>query len=150
MNIKNYLKPSKQFDIEELIRFAIEILGIKHVEELVLVHNERLLNTLSGDIEFSALLCNTLPNKYVLHIKDGAVSSTILCHELIHLHQYDRGDLKANSDYTEIIWKGEKYNSSTPYNEREWEEEAFSMQNWLWRKFKQMKKQQKKNEKSKS
>lgn len=117
----------------------------------MLVYNDRLLDMLSkGEIEYSALLTNPVENQYVLNVKSGISLEYILCHEFVHLQQFDRGDLKANLDYTEIVWKGERYDSSTSYEDREWEEEAFSMQNELWRKFKKLKRKQKKDERAKN
>jgi hypothetical protein len=64
-----------------------------------------------------------------------------LCHEMIHLQQYDRGDLQMSSDFRTVIWKGETFDNSSEYLEREWEEEAFNLQNKLWKKFKKNKKE---------
>lgn len=148
MKIKNYLKSPKRFDIEELITFAIKELGVEHIEEITLIYNEKLLDKLSKDVEYCALLYSPMPNHYVLYAREGALSQYVLCHELIHLHQYDRGDLKISEDFTKIYWKGDIFNNSIQYDQREWEIEAFSKQNKLWRKFKQMKRKQKRNEKS--
>mgnify|MGYP003293759942 CR=1 FL=1 len=149
MEIKNYLKSPKRFNIEELIEFAIKELNIKHIKEIKLMYNDRLLDKLSKDIEFSALLYSPIINHYILYVREGIISQYVLCHELIHLQQYDRGDLKINEDFTKIYWKGEVFDNSIQYDQREWEIEAFSKQNKLWRKFKQMKRKQKRNEKSK-
>lgn len=149
MEIKNYLKSPKRFNIEELIEFAIKELNIKHIKEIKLMYNDRLLDKLSQDVEFSALLYSPVTNHYILYVREGVISQYVLCHELIHLQQYDRGDLKINKDFTKIYWKGEVFDNSIQYDQREWEIEAFSKQNKLWRKFKQMKRKQKRNEKSK-
>lgn len=148
MEIKNYLKSPKRFNIEELIEFAIKELNIKHIKEIKLMYNDRLLDKLSKDVEFSALLYSPVINHYVLYMREGVISQYVLCHELIHLQQYDRGDLKINEDFTKIYWKGEVFDNSIQYDQREWEIEAFSKQSKLWRKFKQMKRKQKRNEKS--
>lgn len=151
MKITNTLISPRKFNIDELISFLIKELGISDKVELMLIYNDRLLDMLSkGEVEYSALLTNPLQNQYVLNVRSGVSLEYILCHEFVHLQQFDRGDLKANLDYTEIIWKGEKYDSSISYEDREWEEEAFSKQGKLWRKFKKLKKQQKKNERAKS
>lgn len=148
MKIKNHLKQPRQFNVEELIEFAVKTLNISNDIEISLMYNEKLLDKLSKDVEFSALLCNPIPNHYVLYTREGIALQHILCHELIHLHQYDRGDLKANQDFTEMVWKGENFDNSISYDKREWEIEAFSKQQKLWRMFKKYKRQQKKNEKS--
>lgn len=143
MEIKNYVKSPKQFDIEELLNFAIQKLNITPNIKITIMYNTTLLDKLSEDIEFSALLQNPVPNQYLLYIREGVISAQILCHELIHLQQYDKGDLKINKNFTEIIWKGNKFDNSIPYNKREWEIEAFSKQNALWKSFKKFKKQEK-------
>jgi hypothetical protein len=119
MKINNHIKSPKQFSVEELITFAITELNIKNDIEITLAYNTRLLEKLSKDVEFVALLQNPVPNNYVLFVKEGSVNQYVLCHELIHLHQYDRGDLKTNQDFTEVIWKGKLFDNSTPYEERE-------------------------------
>ena len=63
----------------------------------------------------------------------------ILCHEMVHLSQYERGDLKISSDYKTITWKGNVFDNSHDYACREWEQEAFKLQNKLWKEFKKSK-----------
>ena len=148
MKITTNLNQPKQFNVEELLQFIANILNIKDDVKLTVAYNDSLLNRLSGDIQYSALLCNPLPKTYYLHIKTSANLKSVLCHEMIHLQQYERGDLSMNSDYTQITWKGKLYDSKCDYNKRPWEIEAFSKQNELWKLFKNHKKN--KNEKSKN
>lgn len=51
----------------------------------------------------------------------------VLCHEVIHMYQYSSGDLIYNENG--VIWKGESIDlNSKEYEERPWENEAFSQQ----------------------
>ena len=117
---------------------ALKELNISEDAELMVVYNDDLLNRLStGDIEYEALLYNPAKDHYVLYVKESISGlQYVLCHEMIHLQQYDRGDLQMSSDFRTVIWKGETFNNSSEYLEREWEEEAFDQQNKLWKKFK--------------
>lgn len=138
MKIKNGIDSPKKFDVEELLEFLASELNIKDNVELMIVYNNALLEKLSTkDIEYEALLQNTFPDKYVLYVKENVSGlQYVLCHELVHLSQYDRGDLKMSSDFKTVTWKGIEYSNTYPYETREWEEEAFKMQNKLWKKFK--------------
>lgn len=140
MKIINTIESPKKFNIEELLNFLAEKLNISEDVELTVAYNDRLLNMLSKDIEYSALLQKILPKKYILFISSDADGlQYILCHEMIHLSQYERGDLEISPDFKQVTWKGNKYSNSVEYKDREWEEEAFSLQNKLWKEFKKEK-----------
>lgn len=138
MKLINYIESPKKFNVENLINFVAKELGISEEAELTICYNDILLDKLSTkDLEYEALLQNTLPNKYVLYVKENVSGlQFILCHEMIHLYQYDRGDLKMSSDFKTITWKGKEYTNDLDYSKREWEKEAFSLDNKLWKKFK--------------
>ena len=137
MEIKNHLKSPKAFDAEELLNFCAEELDIPEDVSLMLVQNEKLLESLSKDVEFEALLQNPIEKQFILFTRDKTISQYIICHEMVHMDQYCRGDLKTSHDFREVTWKGENFDNSVPYEDREWEQEAFSKQNKLWKKFKQ-------------
>lgn len=59
---------------------------------------------------------------------------------MIHLQQYDRSDLQMSSDFRTVTWKRETFDNSFEYLDRKWEE-AFGLQNKLWKKFKKNKKE---------
>ena len=72
-----------------------------------------------------------LGNEYqsVIYTKESLGRGTaikILAHELIHLHQYRSGKIKRVGTKG-VEWDGELIEDITtiPYNEREWEKEAF-------------------------
>lgn len=142
MKVINHINSTKKFDVEDLLNYLAQVLEISEEAELTLMYNDKLLKQLSkGDIEYSALLQNPISNKYVLFVKsDVGGLQIIICHEMVHLKQYDSGKLKMSPDYKTVWWNGEKFDATLDYIEREWENEAFSLQNKLWRKFKKHKK----------
>ena len=100
MKITNHIKSPKNFNVEELIEYLATVLEIDTKAELTLMYNDKLLNQLSkGDVEYSALLQNPIPNQYILFVKtDVAGLQSIICHEMVHLKQYDSGKLKMSQD----------------------------------------------------
>ena len=137
MKITNHLKSPKKFDIEDLLNFCAKELNISEDVTITLIQNKKLLCNISNDVEFEAILSNPFYKSYILYTKDDVVSQYIICHEMIHMSQYERGDLKMSSDFSKITWKGKIFDNSISYDKREWEQEAFSKQNALWKKFKQ-------------
>jgi hypothetical protein len=55
---------------------------------------------------------------------------------MVHVHQCERGDLQYSPDYKTVTWKGDVFDRHAKYDDREWEEEAFDLQDKLWKKFK--------------
>lgn len=138
MKLKIGIESPKKFDVEELLTFLAEELNISEDVELMIVYNDDLLERLShGDIEYEALLQRVLPDNYVLYVKENISGlQYILCHEMVHLSQYERGDLEMSSDFKTVTWNGETFDNTSDYFEREWEEEARSKENKLWKAFK--------------
>lgn len=137
MKVNNKIESPKKFDVVELINFLANELNISENAELTIAYNPELLKKISGEVEYQALLQNPTKNVYYLfvdNIKCGL--NSVLCHEMVHLHQCDRGDLKLSNDHKSITWKGEVFDNSKEYRKREWEDEAFDMQDKLWKKFK--------------
>lgn len=66
-------------------------------------------------------------NSYYIYIRtdlDKRDYTPTIAHEIIHIKQYHRGDLKINEDV--VIFKGDTVNTSNiSYRDREWEKEAF-------------------------
>lgn len=121
-----------RYDIQDVCKFLIGTLYGHQVVDLNIVENPRLLKRLSNDrLEVNAILTSPLPHVYIMYVKDGFRDIDILCHEIVHLDQYERGDLSISSDYKEITWEGRKYDASLPYDERPWENEAFFKQGAL-------------------
>lgn len=142
MKITNYIESPKKFNVEELLQFVAEQLGIGEEVELTVMYNDRLLDRLSKDVEFQAMLQNPVGHKYLLMIREGVAGlQYIICHEMVHLKQYESGRLAMSSDYKTVTWEGKEFDYTSDYFEREWEEEARSEENRLWKLFKKHKKE---------
>lgn len=140
MKISVSIKSPKKFKIEDLLKFLAKRLDISDSVELSIFYNNKLLDKLSkSEIKYDAILQQPVPHKYVLYVREDVCElNYIICHELIHLSQMEKGDLIINSN-KEIIWKGNKYNGDIPYNNREWEKEAFKIDTKLWKEYKKWK-----------
>ena len=116
-----------KFDMGTMVKLILtQILGLEDIE-LVVITNDRAISKFdSNDLEFQAVLqADPEKHKYRLtyHSKAGAANIlSILCHEMIHLKQYDKGELKLVKGGA--IWKGQFYGKETPYFDRPWEIEA--------------------------
>lgn len=122
----------------EIMRFAAERLNVDDVE-VVVIHNERILDKFDTlKLHVNALLHKTpVPNTYELIIRERPVDPVplIICHEMIHLSQYVRGDLSLDMDRKIFTWKGREYGPDLEYQWRPWEREAFNGQASLLRAF---------------
>lgn len=140
MSIISNIKSPKHWNVVDLVEFILKELGNTDVT-LSISYNDDVCDHFStSDIQIDALLDKStkIDKTYNLIIRQYAPLKEVIPHELIHLDQYERGDLKLNKleDKLYFIWKDEEYDPSIPYKDRPWEIEAFSMQNKLWKKFK--------------
>lgn len=105
LTIKNYLKYKDAKELEELLQFVAEKLAITS-GEVILFSKDRTLDIFSTqDLEIEAILHPApLEHTYDLILREREDSSveSILCHEMIHLSQYERGDLKLDWDKKEF------------------------------------------------
>jgi len=58
--------------------------------------------------------------------------ATTLAHEMVHVRQLAKGQLKYLSSQTKI-WMGRRYTSKTSYLDQPWEQDAFARQEMLMR-----------------
>lgn len=135
------IESPKQYNIEDLIRIiGNKILGYKDIH-IIVQYNNSILDRLSTEnCQLMALLDKSLiPHTYNLLLRSNVSNlSTIICHEMKHLDQYEKGDLeikKRESGLT-FIYKGQEYDSSMDYFSRPWEKEAIKSQSFLWKQFK--------------
>lgn len=138
------IKSPKQYDVEELIKvIGNKILGYNEAN-IIVQYNDKILNRFStDDRELQALLDKSIvPHTYNLMIRTRFQESleTIICHEMKHFDQYEKGDLEIRKDDSGLafIYKGKEYKSSTDYYSRPWEKEARSAQFELWKEFKKL------------
>lgn len=117
--------------LDELLAF---LLG-KHLPgrsiTLTVCHNGQILRHYSTpDIELLALLTRAGMNGwYILYIaEDLPDPDSVACHEFAHLVQMAEGKLTADYAAKRFTWQGRVWPASTKYDDRPWEQEAFSLQ----------------------
>ena len=112
--------------LDTIVMVGLDKLGINRYS----VHIRPQQGSLKIDDEFTTeafIIGNTFNS--VIYTKESLSRGTaikILAHELIHLQQYKSGKLKKLVGKS-VEWNGELIEDITliPYNEREWEKEAF-------------------------
>ena len=138
MNTINlYIQPLKNYNILDLIQYILSKKYHFNNITLNIFHDDKILDKMAPiDHELSALIYKTtLPHTYNLIVRD-LPNRLVICHEMVHLAQYERGDLSLNFKENLFKWKGEDYDISVPYDRREWEIEAFNLELKLWRSYK--------------
>jgi hypothetical protein len=87
---------------------------------------------IAEEIEIKAYIVpvKSQKHKYLLFINENSnlfLLKKMLCHEFVHLDQYEKGDLIYDFDQnTHVIYKGQKiYYHLTSYSERPYEIDAF-------------------------
>lgn len=130
----------------EDIRALIEYLAAKHLpnlDTLTVIYNDKLLDKLSSsDIELLGLTSKTgVPHCYTIYLREGTSIPTIICHELIHVDQMERGDLDYDLAKNEYYWQGILWdNPYVAYDKRPWEQEAFGNERKWYKEYKKSKK----------
>lgn len=140
--VTSFIKNQKDFDVEELVKvIGNKMLGYNEAT-INILYNDRLLNRLStNNCKLQAILYKTaLDHTYNLFISTKHTDRIeyIICHEMAHFDQYERGDLQVMDNYQGFIWKGEEFESSTNYDGRPWEKEAVNRQHKIWKEFKNL------------
>ena len=120
--------------LDTLVLAGLHELKIKNLSVLILP----LQNTnVSDELSIKAHI-RSADGGYIIWIDDLPRSTNIevMAHELIHLQQYENGFLILKKDT--LIWKNQIFNvhSLPSYPERDWETEAFSKQEDLKQKIK--------------
>lgn len=140
MELITNIKPKKNWDFKGLIQFILTEYYNHDDVTLYMTYNNKVCDHFSTpDLKIDALLDKApVDHAYNLVVREYADLKTIIPHELIHLHQYEIGDLKLNKFEDKLIfsYKGEEYDPSTPYENRPWEQEAHDLDDKLWRKYK--------------
>lgn len=129
--------------ISALLEFTAKQLGISDAE-VVITKNDKLLDRFSTrEYRVNGLLHkSSAPRIYNLILREHPSEplNLILCHEMIHLGQYIKGQLSLDMDNKVFTWKGQSYASDYPYESRPWEMEAFNGQGKLLKKFRKFQK----------
>lgn len=139
----NALKPYEKLLIGSIIEFMRGKYGIN---SKIIVKKKESRGTY-GDI---VLNDNTLnKDKFYLHFNPNASYSFIIhsiIHELIHVKQISKGELRPSPDYKELLWKGKSVISVSDYKKFQrknfneykklpWEAEAYGGMKPLYREF---------------
>lgn len=131
----------RRYDIQKFVKYIIyNLLGYSTVHLTIAYNNKQLERLSTKDVDLQALLTKLpMDHTYTLYLHTFPTTSveTILVHEMIHLDQYERGDLKELGN-GKFIWKGVEYDASMPYDKRPWEKEAFAKQTKILKQVKQI------------
>lgn len=142
--VSSLIKDPKQYNVEDLVKIiGNKIFGYNEAN-IIVQYNDKILNRFSTeDCELQALLDKSIvPHAYNLILRTRLSESLeiIICHEMKHFDQYEKGDLEIKKDDAGLvfIYKGKEYSSSTDYYSRPWEKEARAAQYELWKQFKKL------------
>lgn len=142
--VTSLIESPKDYDITDLVKvIGNKIMGYDTANITVYSNNSILNKYSTKDIELQAILYkNIVPHTYSLIIRDnpGVSLESIICHEMVHFDQNERGDLimKDENGKLYFIWKGEKQIPLQSYLNRPWEKEASQRQWELWNEFKNL------------
>ena len=140
MNIITSIKPSKNWDFKELIQYILTQYYDHNDVTITISYNNNICDHYStDDIKIDAILDKAkTDHTYNLVLREYSNLKQIIPHEMIHLHQYEIGDLITHKfdDKITFEYKGVEYDASTPYKDRPWEKEAHDLDNKLYKKFK--------------
>lgn len=120
-----------KYDMVTICKLILtEILGIKDIELTVVTNDVQIKIFDTPDFELQAMLTgNPQWKKYTLFLRSNIGAANVLsivCHEMWHLAQMNKGDLAIiNKNFK---WRGQIYPGSTPYFDRPWEKEAIKEQ----------------------
>lgn len=134
----------KNIDIEELIKFTLKTLNIDNISISISYNKLVCENMSTAKTTINALLDKTSkPHHYNLILKEKYNAPEIICHEMVHLKQYEKEELKLNKNDLDnyFVWKGNPFPASTPYEDRPWEAEAIRLDNKLLKQYKKWKKE---------
>lgn len=141
MVINTNIKNDKRYDFKKLAQLIVE--DYFNIKDIILniQYNDIVCDHFStDDVKINAILDKQkTPKMYNLIIREYTPLKNVICHEMVHLAQYERGDMKLYQFEDKMVfeWKGKQYDPDTPYEDRPWELEAQSLQNKLWKKYKQ-------------
>ena len=130
-----------KYDMTTICKLILtQILNIKDIELIVVTNDSQVKIFDTPDFELQAMLIG-YPNlnKYSLILRSNIGAASILsvvCHEMVHLDQYNRGDLELKGKT--FKWKGKEYAGEVPYFQRPWEIEATKKQKEIENKVKKL------------
>lgn len=138
-NITDLRKKGKadKFDVIEWLSLSLSVVGAEKTNVYIVDLPEHLN---SKDVKFYGITEKLeIPNTYRLYLlakETQATQKDVLCHESVHIKQYEDGRL-AIKDKTTLIFEGKEYNP--PYSIRQpHEREAFDRQGEIKREVKKL------------
>lgn len=112
--------------LDTVVSVGLEELDIRNV--FVIIRNQSRDNDKDGYVFKALIRAGKSPsNQYLIEIDESTKSDIIesISHELIHLKQYHTKKLTIDTNY--LVWKGDTIRHIIPYEDREWEQEAFGL-----------------------
>ena len=131
--------------VVDVVTFAADYLGIDGVEVMLIVKDSILDRFNDVGLSVNGLAYKTnVPNLYQIYLRSDPDEpiDLILCHEMIHISQYVRGDLSLDMANKVFTWKDDKYGSDIGYRSRPWEIEAMEGEMKLLEAYRKFKRQQ--------
>lgn len=123
-----------------VINFVAERLGVPDGVELVIIHNEKILDRFGNEsLHIDAIMHRMdIPGKYQLVVRKRPMDPLrrILIHETIHLAQYESGELSLDTASRTFTWKGVQYGPEIEYKRRPWEIDTFRLTEQLMKEYK--------------
>ena len=117
--------------VDTITHVTLNKLKIENVNIIIKKMNPKLNAYLGDDLTLEAAIVKG-ENGYIMYIRSLSHRSAIkyICHELIHLQQYNSNELLPSGYFP--IWNGKAYSiKDTPYKDRPWEVDAFAKQDEL-------------------
>lgn len=140
---KNFTLNKTEYSfLDTVVLIGLEELKIRNVSVEITPLTDEIRDKFGKDIELNAAIVGNKYNfiLYVSHLNRETALLTI-SHELIHLEQYHTERLKVIS-LSEVRWDGVILNKDVieniPYEQREWEKEAFKFQSVLEQKIRKI------------
>lgn len=134
-------KNKVRYDMTTICKLILtQILNIQDIELTVATNDSQVKMFDTPDFELHAMLIGHPGLKKYSLILRSTISAadllSIVCHEMVHLDQYNRGDLELKGKT--FKWKGKEYTGEIPYFQRPWEIEATKKQYEIEKKVKKL------------
>lgn len=139
----NKIKPYEKLLVSAVVDFMKSKLGFN----AQIIVKKKSGKALFGDVILNDNSINK--NKFYVHYNPNQSYDYIiksLIHELTHVKQISKGELRPSSDYTQVLWKGKPVISAKEYSNFQrkdinkyknlpWEKEAYSNMQPLYKQF---------------
>ena len=126
LDIKNASTTKSKYDLDVVVKIILNLIFNYNSIKLLIINDENLLDECSSENCKLQAMLEKSGNEYKIIIRKKPIEDPIriLCHELIHLDQIERGDLILTPTMETVTWKNSIYDYNFPYAKRPWEIEA--------------------------